>query len=91
MIDLDLLLHGQVVLCQPELTLPHPRLHLRRFVLLPLADLAPHIRHPVLGRSVSELLAGLGEDHTVIRRIDWRPAADPLEAPPPFSGLETAS
>jgi len=90
-IDLDLLLHGQVVLNRPELTLPHPRLHLRRFVLLPLADLAPRIRHPVLGQSIGELLARLGQDHTVIRRVDWRPAGDLPQGRPPFSGLETAS
>jgi len=48
-LDLDLLLHGEQVLTDPLLTLPHPRLHLRAFVLLPLAELAPGLRLPGLG------------------------------------------
>lgn len=48
-LDLDLLLQGQRVLHTPELTLPHPRLHQRAFVLLPLLELAPGLQHPVLG------------------------------------------
>ncbi len=48
-LDLDLLLFGQRQLDSPELTLPHPRLHLRAFVLRPLLDLAPDLHHPVLG------------------------------------------
>lgn len=48
-LDLDLLLHGQQVLHTPALTLPHPRLHQRAFVLLPLLELAPDLRHPELG------------------------------------------
>ena len=61
-IDLDLLTHGQVMLHTPELTLPHPRLHERAFVLYPLRDIAPDIWIPGLGR-VSDLAAavdGLG-------------------------------
>lgn len=58
-LDLDLLLYEDRVLRLPELTLPHPRVHLRRFVLEPLADLDPDLVHPVLRRSVSDLLAAL--------------------------------
>ena len=48
-LDLDLLLYGQRVVEEPGLTVPHPRLHERAFVLLPLADLAPELEHPRLG------------------------------------------
>jgi 2-amino-4-hydroxy-6-hydroxymethyldihydropteridine diphosphokinase len=58
-IDLDLLFYGSLRLESPRLTLPHPRLHERRFVLAPLVEIAPDWVHPVLGRSMSELLAGL--------------------------------
>ena len=55
-LDLDLLLHDSLTLETPELTLPHPRLHQRAFVLLPLAELAPQLQIPGRGR-VAELLA----------------------------------
>ncbi|WP_114313472.1 2-amino-4-hydroxy-6-hydroxymethyldihydropteridine diphosphokinase [Thermus caldifontis] len=58
-IDLDLLLYGDLVLQEEGLEVPHPRLSERAFVLVPLADLIPEGRHPVLGRTFAELLASL--------------------------------
>lgn len=54
-LDLDLLLHGDAVLDEPGLQLPHPRLHLRAFVLEPAAEVAPGLRHPRLRRTLAEL------------------------------------
>jgi 2-amino-4-hydroxy-6-hydroxymethyldihydropteridine diphosphokinase len=58
-IDLDLLLYNDLILSTPQLTLPHPRMHLRRFVLEPLAEIAPTLIHPVRGQSIRDLLAAL--------------------------------
>ncbi|MEM1108655.1 MAG: 2-amino-4-hydroxy-6-hydroxymethyldihydropteridine diphosphokinase [Planctomycetota bacterium] len=61
-IDLDLLLHGQTVLDLPHLTLPHPRLHERAFVLQPMCDLAPDLVHPTLGRTMLQWLSEVDQE-----------------------------
>jgi 2-amino-4-hydroxy-6-hydroxymethyldihydropteridine diphosphokinase len=58
-IDLDLLLYGTEIHAQPDLMVPHPALHQRAFVLVPLTELDPSIFHPALGRSVRRLLEDL--------------------------------
>ena len=59
LIDLDILFFDDVLLDSPALKLPHPRMHERAFVLVPLADLEPDLIHPVLNKSVSDLLTRL--------------------------------
>jgi 2-amino-4-hydroxy-6-hydroxymethyldihydropteridine diphosphokinase len=63
-IDIDVLAWGDLVLDTPELTLPHPQMLRRRFVLAPLCEIAPHWRHPRLGVTAVELLAALAPQAT---------------------------
>lgn len=69
-VDLDLLLYGNFQCYTEFLTLPHPRLHERKFVLVPLAELAPHLTHPVQNREIQELLQTV-EDESCVKR--WNP------------------
>jgi len=66
-IDIDILLFGNFVLKVVELEIPHPRLAQRRFVLAPLAELAPHLKHPITHQTVSEMLHALKEQK--VRRL----------------------
>lgn len=67
-IDVDLLLCGERRVFGPGIEVPHPRLHLRRFVLEPLAEIAPRARHPVLGRSAAAMLSAC-RDRSRVERI----------------------
>ncbi len=69
-IDIDILLYENVVVRSAVLTIPHARLGERRFVLAPLRDLEPHLRHPVTQRSVTEMLAETSDKSQVLRMKD---------------------
>ncbi len=69
-IVLDLLFYGDIKLDTPFLTLPHPRAHLRNFVLIPMSEIAPDFRHPGLKKCISELVADTDDTSLVIR---WNP------------------
>lgn len=76
-LDLDLLLYNQQVITTAELVIPHPRMHERWFVLKPLADIAPHVVHPVLGQTIHDLLRRL-PDAAATRT---KPAEPPVLSP----------
>jgi 2-amino-4-hydroxy-6-hydroxymethyldihydropteridine diphosphokinase len=69
-IDLDILFYGAEVIHEAGIEIPHPRLADRRFVLVPLAELAPEFQHPILCKTASELL-GATQDRSAVRL--WHP------------------
>ena len=71
-VDLDLLIYGQCCVNTPDLTVPHPEMHQRSFVLVPFAEIAPNVLHPILQQDIRTLLANLDDEKAVT-----------LVAPPP--------
>jgi 2-amino-4-hydroxy-6-hydroxymethyldihydropteridine diphosphokinase len=69
-VDLDLLFYADSIMESDFLTLPHPRLHLRKFVLVPLSEIAPNLIHPVLELSISDILEDVDDEQEVRR---WNP------------------
>jgi len=70
-IDIDILLFGDTVLNSEELTIPHPAMHERRFVLEPLAEIAPKVFHPVFHKTILELRDALPAGQTVRKAESW--------------------
>jgi 2-amino-4-hydroxy-6-hydroxymethyldihydropteridine diphosphokinase len=68
LIDLDILVYGAQRIDSPKLQVPHPRMHLRRFVLAPLAEIAPHLKHPSWSGTAAQLLNGLS-DNSVVKKL----------------------
>lgn len=87
-IDLDILFYGQRIIDEPELIVPHPRLHQRRFVLIPLSELDPLWVHPIRQRTVSQMLAE-SQDRSEVRLLFPQPStrygSRPACSPPPGS------
>lgn len=70
-IDIDLLFAGENIISEEKIIVPHPLLHLRKFVLLPLTEIAPHFVHPVLNLSVRELLQECKDECSVELLMEW--------------------
>ena len=73
LIDIDILFYGAEVVEETGLIIPHPHLHERGFVLVPLAELTPDLSHPILKKTIKELLQNIGEEG-----VEWYAAPPPL-------------
>ena len=71
-IDLDMLLFGSDIIHEQGLTVPHPLMHKRRFVLAPMVDLAPDLKHPSFEKTMFELLQAIPEDKQIVKPVENR-------------------
>lgn len=69
-IDIDILFYGDEIIRSADLIVPHPRIEIRKFVLLPLAEIAPDFRHPISGKEMIELLKETSDDSGITRYAD---------------------
>ena len=75
-IDLDILFYGEEIIDDPDLKVPHPEAHKRRFVLIPLVEIAPELIHPVFRVSARELLENIKDSHKVVK-LDYSSTHNP--------------
>ncbi|WP_281370785.1 2-amino-4-hydroxy-6-hydroxymethyldihydropteridine diphosphokinase [Microbacter margulisiae] len=68
LLDIDLLLYDQLIINNETLTLPHPKMYLRKFVLVPLTEIAPTLRHPLFSQTMTELLEVCPDRTSVVRQ-----------------------
>jgi 2-amino-4-hydroxy-6-hydroxymethyldihydropteridine diphosphokinase len=69
-IDLDLLLYGQDIIDETDIKVPHPLMHMRKFVMAPMSELAPDLIHPLFGKSMMELLKEIEVNNQAIKRLE---------------------
>jgi len=80
-LDIDILLYGDEVIELPELVVPHPNLHERQFVLVPLAEIAPRRIHPALKKNMEQLLRTCRDDKKIIQRLQEPPVTSLFHRP----------
>jgi 2-amino-4-hydroxy-6-hydroxymethyldihydropteridine diphosphokinase len=69
-IDLDILLFGDEVIDEEDLTVPHPMMHMRKFVLVPMVSMSPEVIHPVLEKPMAALLSGISDESQTVVRLE---------------------